>query len=89
MQAISSLSTIQVIGARLIPQRLGISKGNTQSTDYASGRFDEVAFKGIRHCILEIFQAVGMLVGERRGQFERRFHPTEKDFALRASCDVH
>lgn len=61
---------------------LGISKGNTQSTAYASGPFDDVAFKGIRHRILEIFQAIGLLAGERPAQFEQRFHSTEKDFAF-------
>lgn len=61
---------------------LGISKGNTQTTAYASGPFDEVAFKGIRHRILEIFQAVGLLAGETPAQFEKRFKSTEKDFAF-------
>jgi hypothetical protein len=61
---------------------LGISKGNTQTTAYASGPFGEVAFKGIRHRILEIFQAVGLLAGETPAQFEKRFKSTEKDFAF-------
>lgn len=61
---------------------LGISKGNTQSTAYAAGPFDDVAFKGIRQRILEIFQSVGLLANERPAQFERRFRAIEKDFAF-------
>jgi hypothetical protein len=61
---------------------LGISKGNTQSTAYASGSFDEVAFKGIRHRVLEALQAVGMLTDEPLPQFLKRFTASEPDFAF-------
>jgi hypothetical protein len=61
---------------------LGISKGNTQSRAYAAGPFEYVAFKGIRHRILEIFQSVGLLMNEGPSQFERRFTALESDFAF-------
>lgn len=61
---------------------LGISKGNTQSSAYQNGPFDAVAFKGIRHRILEIFQSVGLLVSETPRQFESRFSANEKEFAF-------
>jgi hypothetical protein len=61
---------------------LGISKGNTQSRAYVTERFERVAFKGIRHRILEILQAVGLLAGEAPSKFERRFESTEPDFAF-------
>jgi hypothetical protein len=61
---------------------LGISKGNTQSSAYKNGPFDEVAFKGIRRRILEIFHSVGLSIGETPKQFESRFSATEKDFAF-------
>src|SRR5690606_7998729 len=43
---------------------LGISKGNTQSTAFSSGPFERVAFKGMRHRVLEVLQAVGLLPNE-------------------------
>ncbi len=61
---------------------LGISKGNTQSRAYAVGPFEQVAFKGIRHRILEIFQSVGLLPNEVASQFETRFTSVESDFAF-------
>ncbi|HUZ32878.1 MAG TPA: hypothetical protein VMV19_12370 [Xanthobacteraceae bacterium] len=61
---------------------LGISKGNTQSRAYAGEPFDKVAFKGIRHRVLEILQSVGLLPDERSEQFERRFTSAELDFAF-------
>jgi hypothetical protein len=61
---------------------LGISKGNTQSRAYAQGAFEEVAFKGIRRRILEIFHSVGLLIGETPSAFERRFTQSETDFAF-------
>lgn len=61
---------------------LGISKGNTQSIAYQSGPFDAVAFKGIRHRILEVFQSVGLLLSETPKQFEHRFSVAEGDFAF-------
>lgn len=61
---------------------LGISKGNTQSSAYRSGPFDQVAFKGIRHRILEIFQAVGLLPDEQPALFEKRFRQSENDYAF-------
>jgi hypothetical protein len=61
---------------------LGISKGNTQSRAYTTGPFEQVAFKGIRHRILQIFQSVGVLLDEGPSQFERRFTSAETDFAF-------
>lgn len=61
---------------------LGISKGNTQSQALRNGPFESVAFKGIRHRILEAFQSVGLLADERPSDFEKRFHGSEKDFAF-------
>jgi len=61
---------------------LGISKGNTQSKAFATEPFEAVAFKGIRHRILEVFRAVGLLHGETAANFERRFAATERDYAF-------
>lgn len=61
---------------------LGISKGNTQSRAFGSEPFDGVAFKGIRHRILEAFHAVGLLLGETTATFERRFSAAERDYAF-------
>jgi len=61
---------------------LGISKGHTQSRAYADGSFDQVAFKGIRDRILEIFHSVGLLPAETLSQFEKRFTRQESDFAF-------
>lgn len=61
---------------------LGISKGNTQSKAYATGHFDEIAFKGIRHRILEAFHAVGLLPNETVRDFEHRFLSSEQDYAF-------
>jgi hypothetical protein len=61
---------------------LGISKGNTQSRALHSEIFDAVAFKGIRHRMLEAFQAVGILLGETIEAFDRRFSASERDFAF-------
>jgi hypothetical protein len=61
---------------------LGISKGNTQSHAYVSEPFEQVAFKGIRHRILEIFHSVGLLVDEGPAQFDQRFTWMETEFAF-------
>lgn len=61
---------------------LGISKGNTQSSAYGKGSFDTVAFKGIRHRILDILQSVGLLADEKPAKLERRFSSMELDFAF-------
>lgn len=61
---------------------LGISKGNTQSRAFGSETFEAVAFKGIRHRILEAFHAVGLLVNETKGAFEKRFSASECDYAF-------
>ena len=61
---------------------LGISKGNTQSRAYATGPFEQVAFKDIRHRILQIFQSVGLLLDETPFHFQRRFTSGERDFAF-------
>lgn len=61
---------------------LGISKGNTQASAFGTGPFDGVAFKGIRHRVLEAFQAVGLLPGETPAAFERRFSAAERDYAF-------
>lgn len=61
---------------------LGMSKGNTQSSAFASGPFEAVAFKGIRPRMLTIFQAVGMLPDETEADFERRFCASETEFAF-------
>lgn len=61
---------------------LGISKGNTQSKAFGTEPFDGVAFKGIRHRILEAFQAVGLLPNETAASFERRFYASERDYAF-------
>lgn len=61
---------------------LGISKGNTQSRAFASDPFDQVGFRGIRHRMLEILHAVGLLADEAPSNFERRFSAGEQDFAF-------
>jgi hypothetical protein len=61
---------------------LGISKGNTQSRAFGAEPFDSVAFKGIRHRILEAFHAVGLLLDETIASFERRFSESERDYAF-------
>lgn len=61
---------------------LGISKGNTQSKAFATEAFQLVAFKGIRHRILQVLQAVRLLPGESAVQFERRFSARETDYAF-------
>ncbi|MXO84755.1 hypothetical protein GRI38_01735 [Altererythrobacter aurantiacus] len=61
---------------------LGMSKGNTQSSAYRTECFDRVAFKGMRHRILQCFQSVGLLANETLERFERRFVASEKDFAF-------
>lgn len=61
---------------------LGMSKGNTQSSAYQTGSFDTVAFKGMRHRVLQGLQAVGLLGGETPDEFEKRFLSTEGDFAF-------
>ena len=61
---------------------LGISKGNTQSRALNTEPFEAVAFKGIRHRILEIFQAVGLLPSETSAEFEKRFSQIECDYAF-------
>jgi hypothetical protein len=69
---------------------LGISKGNTQSKAFGAEAFDAVAFKGIRHRILETFQAVGLLSEETPTEFERRFSASERDygFASVVRCSI-
>lgn len=61
---------------------LGISKGNTQSKAFTAEPFDEIAFKGTRHRLLEVLQAVGLLEGETPERFGRRFSAEERDFAF-------
>lgn len=61
---------------------LGISKGNTQSKAFATAPFDSVAFKGIRHRILEVLRSVGLLLQETNEEFERRFSAAERDYAF-------
>jgi hypothetical protein len=61
---------------------LGVSKGNTQSNAFAAGRFDDVAFKKIRHRLLEVLQTVGLLPGETLIRFERRFLAEEQEYAF-------
>jgi hypothetical protein len=61
---------------------LGISKGNTQSRAFGSESFDGVAFKGVRHRILEAFNAVGLLLNETPETLERRFRASEQDYAF-------
>jgi len=61
---------------------LGISKGNTQSSAFATDPFDAVAFKGIRHRLLQVLQVVGLLSGETPTAFERRFCASEQEFAF-------
>jgi len=61
---------------------LGISKGNTQSKAFARGSFDDVAFKQIRHRLLEVLQTVGLLPGETLARFERRFLAQEQEYAF-------
>lgn len=61
---------------------LGVSKGNTQSRAFAAGSFDAVAFKGIRHRLLEVLQTVGLLPGETLARFERRFRADEDEYAF-------
>jgi hypothetical protein len=61
---------------------LGISKGNTQSHAFGRDAFEAVAFKGIRHRILQVLQTLGMLADETPRQFERRFASGELDFAF-------
>jgi hypothetical protein len=61
---------------------LGISKGNTQSKAISSEPFEAVGFKGIRHRMLQVFQAVGILPEESEQAFEKRFTASELDFAF-------
>ena len=61
---------------------LGISKGNTQSNAFASCRFENVAFKKIRHRLLEVLQTVGLLPGETLEQFENRFRSEEREYGF-------
>lgn len=61
---------------------LGISKGNTQSTAFRSGRFEDVAFKGSRDRLLQVLQVVGLLPHETLASFEGRFHPGEQEYAF-------
>ena len=61
---------------------LGISKRNTQSSAFAHGEFDSVAFKGIRPRLLQVLQSVGLLEGETIARYERRFRSDEKDYAF-------
>jgi hypothetical protein len=61
---------------------LGISKGNTQSTAFASAHFDTAAFMDIRHRLLEVLQTVGLLQNETVDAFERRFCKDELEFAF-------
>jgi hypothetical protein len=61
---------------------LGISKGNTQSNAFANDHFDGVAFKDIRHRLLQVLQTVGLLEGESLSRFERRFYRDEQEFAF-------
>lgn len=61
---------------------LGISKGNTQSEAFRTAAFDSVAFKGIRHRILQLFKSIGLLPSETARDFERRFSATEQDYAF-------
>ena len=61
---------------------LGISKGNTQSNAFATCRFEKVAFKDIRHRLLEVLQTVGLLPGETLEQFEDRFRSEEREYGF-------
>jgi hypothetical protein len=61
---------------------LGISKGNTQSNAFSKYDFEEVAFKGIRHRLLEVLQTVGLLPGETLEQFEQRFRSHERQYGF-------
>ena len=61
---------------------LGMSKGNTQSSAYQTEEFEEVAFKGMRHRVLQAFQSVNLLPSEELERFEERFGSTESDFAF-------
>lgn len=61
---------------------LGISKGNTQSRAFTSEPFEAVAFKGIRHRLLEVLQSVGLLAGESAPDFEKRFTANERALAF-------
>ena len=61
---------------------LGVSKGNTQSDAFAKDCFEDVAFKQIRHRLLEVLQTVGLLRGETLAQFERRFLAEEREYAF-------
>lgn len=61
---------------------LGISKGNTQSRAFVSEPFEAVAFKGIRHRLLSVLQAVGLLTADSLSAFARRFSADEQTFAF-------
>lgn len=61
---------------------LGISKGNTQSSAFANGNFDDVAFKGMRDRLLRVLQCGGLLAGETASQFENRFRRNELEYAF-------
>lgn len=61
---------------------LGISKGNTQSQAFRKSTFEDVAFKGLRDRMLMLFQATGLLDGEKIATFNRRFERGESDFAF-------
>jgi hypothetical protein len=61
---------------------LGVSKGNTQSNAFSRGCFDDVAFKEIRHRLLEVLQTIGLLPGETLARFQRRFFVEERDYAF-------
>jgi|HubBroStandDraft_4_1064222.scaffolds.fasta_scaffold47395_2 hypothetical protein len=61
---------------------LGVSKGNTQSNAFSRGLFDDVAFKKIRHRLLEVLQTIGLLSGETPARFECRFLASEREYAF-------
>lgn len=61
---------------------LGVSKGNTQSSAFTTGHFDDVAFMGIRDRLLQVLQTVGLLQNETISGFERRFRKDELEYAF-------
>ena len=59
---------------------LGFSKGRTQSGVYDRGRFEEVAFAGVRPRLARILQVLGLMHPDE--DINHKFEANERDFAF-------